>query len=58
MQATVPTQKTLLTKQHEAMLLSRRQEREMETQRLNKLKAGLREKLEAKGIKPEEFQAA
>jgi|RhiMethySRZTD1v2_1073278.scaffolds.fasta_scaffold2463728_1 hypothetical protein len=58
MEANVPTQKTLLTKQHEAMLLSRRQEREMETQRLNKLKAGLQEKLQAKGIKVEEFQAA
>jgi len=58
MEANVPTQKTLLTKQHEAMLLSRRQAREMETQRLNKLKAGLQEKLQAKGIKVEEFQAA
>jgi hypothetical protein len=58
MEANVPAQKTLLTKQHEAMLLSRRQEREMETQRLNKLKAGLQEKLQAKGIKVEEFQAA
>jgi hypothetical protein len=58
MEANVQTQKTLMTKQHEAMLMSRRQEREMETQRLNKLKAGLQEKLQAKGIKIEEFQAA
>jgi hypothetical protein len=58
MEAHVPTQKALLTKQHEATLLSLRQEREMETQRLNKLKAGLQEKLQAKGIKVEEFQAA
>jgi hypothetical protein len=51
------SQKPLL-KQHEARLLERRQEREMETQRLNKLKAGLQEKLQARGIKSEEFQAA
>jgi hypothetical protein len=52
------TQKTLLTKQHEARLLARRQEREMETQRLDKLKAGLQAKLQAQGINTEEFQAA
>jgi hypothetical protein len=48
----------LHTKLHEARIQDRRNERELETQRLDKLKLGLRLKLQASGIKPEAIQAA
>jgi hypothetical protein len=41
------THKTLTPKQHELILQQKRQERAMEDQRLDKLKIGLMQKIEA-----------
>jgi hypothetical protein len=50
--------KPVPAKVHEARVQERRQEREMEAHRLDKLKLGLQQKLQASGIKPGTIQAA